>query len=111
MATPGSVLASGPIAVPVRIIAGNPPTVSPDPATIRIHLDQEVVWECVDASGQPADFKVIFKGKSPFNDREFHRGKAGSGRPRGDVTPDPTRPYAYLVIAGGVLDPNVIVEQ
>ncbi len=100
-----------PTPVTVRITAGNPPSVDREPARISIRQDEEVVWECVDASGQPADFKVIFKGQSPFHERVFHRGRPNSGRPRCDVAPDPARAYSYLVIAGGTLDPNVIVEQ
>lgn len=100
-----------PTPVRVQIIAGTPPTVEPNTARVGITRDEEIAWECVDANGAPHDFKVIFKGESPFDDRVFHRGKPNSGRPRADVTPDPTRAYSYLVIAGGTLDPDVIVER
>ncbi len=103
--------ATDPKSVMVRITAGNPPTVEPKTAKIHICKDEEILWECVDASGQPTDFKVIFKGESPFHERVFDRGRSNSGGPRADVTPDPTRSYPYLIIAGGTLDPDVIVEQ
>ncbi len=100
-----------PTPVTVQITAGNPPRVNPSPARISICRDEEVVWTCVDANGQPTDFKVIFKGESPFHERVYHPTNPRSNRPRADVTPDPTRAYSYLIIAGGTLDPDVIVEQ
>lgn len=100
-----------PAQVTVEITAGTTPKVSPDLARISIRRDEEVVWACKDAQGQPHDFKVIFKGESPFHERVYHNGNPHSNRPRPDVTPDPTRSYEYLVIAGGTLDPSVIVEQ
>lgn len=96
---------------PIRIVItpGYPPKVEPDSVTLHLSRDEELQWECGDTSGKKP-FKVIFKAESPFTDRTFHNDSPCSGRPRPDVKPDGTKRYPYTVIAGGTLDPEVIVN-
>lgn len=89
----------------VAIKPGYPPTVEPDSLTIHLGRDEEVLWEC-----KEAEFKVIFKGESPFDDRVFSSAKPRSGRVRPDVEPDTNKRYRYTVTAEGTLDPDVIVD-
>jgi hypothetical protein len=96
--------------VTITITPGYPPKVHPESHTLHLARDEEVVWECRDAAGRNKEFKVVFKGESPFDERTFHPGRPHSGRPRPDVAPDRNKRYPYAVVADGTLDPDLIVD-
>ena len=85
----------------VTITPGNPPSVSVDPIQVSKANHDNVVWHC------HGPFKVQFdKDGTPFNERDFENGHPDSGRARDNAA---NGTYRYTVIAGGKLDPGVII--
>lgn len=90
--------------ITVSITPGSTPTVDPWEAVVDQDRKDEVLWNC--PGGQ--NFVVCFGTDTPFNDYHFYPGHNESGPPTRGAK---GKTYKYSVeVAGGRVDPNVIVK-